>query len=77
MFGILATLCFDEINSLAKNARKNKSTNMNDNENKLIHITKAFYDEIKAVASQKRKYIIFIYFIVSKGKASQLLKKKL
>ena len=63
MFGILATLRFDEINGLVKNARKNRSTNVYDNEDKLIHITKAFYDEIKAVVSQKRKYIIYSFMI--------------
>ena len=63
MFGILATLRFDEINSLVKNARKNMSTNVYDNEDKLIHITKTFNDEIKAVASQKRKYTIYSFMI--------------
>ena len=76
MFRILATFRFDEINNMIKNARKNRSAKTPDNENELVHITKAFYDEIKAVKSQKCKVaIITIWHLVSKGKASQMLKR--
>ena len=53
MFNILATFRFEEIKNMIKNARKNRSAKTPDNENELVHITKEFYDEIRAVASQK------------------------
>ena len=53
MFNILATLRFEEINNMIKNVRKNRLAKTPDNENELVHITKEFFDEIRAVASQK------------------------
>ena len=53
MFNILATFRFEEIKNIIKSARKNRSAKTPDNENELVHITKEFYDEIRAVAFQK------------------------
>ena len=76
MFGILATFRFDVINNMIQNARKNRSAKAPGVEDELIHITKLFYDEINAVASQKCKIVIrIIWCLVSKGKASQMLKR--
>ena len=58
MFNILATFRFEEINNMIKNARENRAAKTPDDENELVHITKEFYDEIKAVASQKCKVTI-------------------
>ena len=53
MFGILATFRFDIINNMVQIARKNRSMKAPTDESNLVHITKAFYDEIKDVATQK------------------------
>ena len=53
MFGILATFCFDIINNMVQIARKNRSVKALTDESNLVHIAKAFYDEIKDVATQK------------------------
>ena len=61
---------------MIQNARKNRSAKAPDDEDELIHITKSFYDEINAVASQKCKIVIrIIWCLVSNWKASQMLKR--
>ena len=76
MFNILATHKYEELSNIVKIARQNRSLEKPQDENKLVCITKSFYDEIIAVSSQKCTSANFIYlFLVSKGKAAQMLKR--
>ena len=53
MFDILATFRFDIINYMVQIARKNRLVKGFSKESNLFHTTKAFYDEIKDVTTQK------------------------
>ena len=52
MFSILATHRYEELSNIVKIARQNKSLEKPQDENKLVCITKSFYDEIIVVSSQ-------------------------
>ena len=51
MFNILATRRYEELSNIEKIARQNGSLEKPQDENKLVCITKSFYDEIIAVSS--------------------------
>ena len=76
MFGVLATLRFEVLNNMVQRARKNRSAEKPEDENELIHVAKEIYEEFMAVASYKCKIIfVIIWILMSKGKASQMLKR--
>ena len=55
MFAILATFRFDQLDSMIKNANKNRSLDSKDKDNELMYITQNLYKEIKDVKTHKHK----------------------
>ena len=61
---------------MIQNARKNRSTKASNVDDKLIHINKKIYDEIKGVYIQERTYLFWLKLrLVTKEKTTYLLKR--
>ena len=75
MFSILATFRQNELSSMIKNARDNRAIQKPENDNRLVHIEKKFYNEIQGIMTRKCKTLQLLKYLVTKGRASHLLRR--
>ena len=60
---------------MIKNARDKRAIQNPNNDSRLVHIEKMFYEEIHGVMTRKRKIVIVLSNLVNKGRASYLLRR--
>ena len=63
------------MSSMIKNVRDNRAIQNPENEERLVHIEKKLYQEIQSVMTHKCKFFQSIRHIVTKGRASYMLRK--
>ena len=60
---------------MIKNARDNRAIQNSSNDDRLVHIEKKLYEEIRGVMTHKCKIVRLLNNLVIKGRASYLLRR--
>ena len=75
MYSILSTFRLNEIKSMIKNSRDIRAIQNLSNDDRFVHIEKKIYEEIQGVLTHKCKLAELLKYLVTKGRASCLLRR--
>ena len=75
MYSILATKRYEELQSMIEYARRNRAKKFQEIDDEVVYIKKNIYKEIKSVMVGKCRLFTNYRNIVTKGKATYLLKR--
>ena len=75
MYSILATFRLNEIKSMIKNSRDNRAIQNLSNDDRFVHIEKKIYEKIQGVLTHKYMLAELLKYLVTKGRASCLLRR--
>ena len=75
MYTILATKRNEELQNMINNARRNRAKKFQEIDDEVVYIKKDIYKEIESVMAGKCRLFTNYWNIVTKGKATYLLKR--